>query len=54
MRKFMLSFLFMLIGGGLGFAGAHVHPTKWQVRAQFEAPKINELGNYFSLFLHTV
>lgn len=50
MRKFILSFLFMLIGGGLGFAGAYVHPTKWQVRAQFEAPKINELGNYFSLF----
>ncbi|PRM48675.1 hypothetical protein [Haemophilus influenzae] len=50
MRKFILSFLFILIGGGLGFAGAHVHPIKWQVRAQFEAPKINELGNYFSLF----
>ena len=50
MRKFILSFLFMIIGGGLGFAGAHFHPTKWQVSAQFEAPKMSELGNYFSLF----
>ena len=40
----------MIIGGGLGFAGAHFHPTKWQVSAQFEAPKMSELGNYFSLF----
>ena len=50
MRKFILSFLFMIIGGGLGFAGAHFHPTKWQVSAQFETPKMSELGNYFSLF----
>ena len=50
MRKFILSFLFMIIGAGLGFAGAHFHPTKWQVSAQFEAPKMSELGNYFSLF----
>ena len=50
MRKFILSFLFMIIGAGLGFAGVHFHPTKWQVSAQFEAPKMRELGNYFSLF----
>ena len=50
MRKFILSFLFMIIGGGLGFAGAHFHPTKWQVSAQLETPKMSERGNYFSLF----
>lgn len=50
MKKLLLSLLFILIGGGVGVSVAHFYPAKWQVSAQFQPPKMDELGNYFSLF----
>lgn len=50
MKKIILSLLFIILGGGIGAAVAHFYPPKWQVSAQFEPPKMDELGNYFSLF----
>lgn len=49
-RKLFATILVTAVGAGVGFAGAKFQPTQWQASAQFEQPRIAELGNYFSLF----
>lgn len=49
-RKILAILILTAVGGGVGFAGTQIMPTKWQATAQFEKPKVQELGNYFSLF----
>lgn len=49
-RKLLAMILLTGIGAGVGFLGAKYQPTQWQASAQFEQPRIAELGNYFSLF----
>lgn len=49
-KKLSTLILLTAIGAGLGAATAHYQPTQWQVQAQFQAPKMEALGNYFSLF----
>lgn len=50
MKKLILSLLFIVLGGGIGATIAHFYPPKWQVSVQFDTPKMDELGNYFSLY----
>lgn len=49
-----LSFLFMLLLVGVGLCAGYFYafsqPTQWKVSAQFEPPKVAELGNYYSLY----
>lgn len=49
-KKLSTLVLLTVIGAGLGGTAAHYQPTQWQVQAQFQAPKMDALGNYFSLF----
>ncbi|AGH39271.1 hypothetical protein F542_2650 [Bibersteinia trehalosi USDA-ARS-USMARC-188] len=50
---FMTSFLTALIlaasGAGAGYWHATSQPQQWKATAKFEAPKVADLGNYFSL-----
>ncbi len=51
--KFLVSLLVLLflsvLGAGAGWVGATMQPAKWKAEAQFEAPKVVDLGNYYSL-----
>lgn len=51
--KFLASLLVLLclsaLGAGAGWFGATMQPAKWKADAQFEAPKVVDLGNYYSL-----
>ncbi|WP_303818457.1 hypothetical protein [Actinobacillus minor] len=49
-RKLFATILITAVGAGVGFAGAKFQPTQWQASAQFEQPRIAELGNYLTLF----
>lgn len=49
-KKLLNTILLTAIGAGLGATTAYYQPTQWQVQAQFTAPQMAELGNYFSLF----
>lgn len=49
-RKIFAILILTAVGAGVGFGGTQIMPTKWQATAQFEKPKVQELGNYFSLF----
>lgn len=51
----MFKGLLVVVLAGFGavigwFAPVHFIPAQWQAKAQFEAPKVVELGNYYSLF----
>lgn len=48
-KKLSTLILLAAIGAGLGAATAYYQPKQWQVQAQFKAPKMETLGNYFSL-----
>ncbi|OOS00190.1 transporter [Haemophilus paracuniculus] len=38
------------IGAGIGFGASYVQTPKWRATAQFDQPKVSELGNYFDLY----
>lgn len=44
-----LLLLLSVIGAGAGWFGATTQPTYWKAEAQFESPKVTDLGNYYSL-----
>lgn len=45
-----LTMLFsLLLGISLGVLFAYSQPTYWKITARFEAPKVSDLGNYYSL-----
>lgn len=50
----LFSSLFILIllgalGAVVGWFGTNLQPKQWKAEAQFEAPKVVDLGNYYSL-----
>lgn len=49
-RKLFATLLLTSVGAGVGIGGAEISPSQWQTQAQLEAPRVNELGNYFSLY----
>lgn len=38
------------IGAGIGFGASYLQTPKWRATAQFDQPRITELGNYFDLY----
>lgn len=42
--------VFVAAGVGGGYFFAQSQPQQWKATAKFEAPKVAELGNYYSLF----
>lgn len=47
---FLISGLLILLGLGAGYFYAQSQPKLWKATAVFDAPKVAELGNYFSLY----
>lgn len=45
-----LGTLFMALGLGSGYFYAQSQPKQWKANAVLEAPKVADLGNYFSLY----
>lgn len=48
-NKFLVILLFPLLCASVAICGTCFMPTQWQISAQIAPPKMNELGNYFSL-----
>lgn len=46
----LLMIIFVLIGLGAGYFHANTQPKQWKVTANFEVPKVAELGNYYALY----
>lgn len=50
LRHFIILLFCIGLGAGLGWGGSSLITPKWRAIAQFDAPTVPELGNYFSLF----